>query len=362
MDTTNYSPIVAQSIKSSGKTTNNQRHAHGSGHHIIKPKNIQSAQRRAEKLNELLQSGATPHTDKGNREQNDETPDWRTAFEKDRDRILHSQQLRTLAGKTQVFINSPAYNERLRTRLTHTLEVAQIAQALAEQLQLNSILAHTIALGHDCGHGPLGHASEEAFSPYLENGFDHAVFGADVALKHLNLTEEVKDGIRNHSWRRPCPTTPEGEIVSWADRIAYLCHDYDDAVECGVLTPENLPANIANLLGTRQSEQINTLITALVENSIKTGTISLPEKYALAMDEFRTFNYTNIYHRPTGHQHWQKGVKMLTDVVDYTIDTNKHMNIEQIIAKVAALTDRGVIKIAEQNCGWTNPQQIWIIE
>ena len=102
-------------------------------------------------------------------------------------------------------------------------------------------LTEAIALAHDCGHGPAGHASEEAFSPYVPGGYDHAVYGADVTLAPLNLCAETLDGVRNHSWRRPAPSTPEGEVVAWADRIAYVCHDFEDAVRAGILTPDDLP-------------------------------------------------------------------------------------------------------------------------
>ena len=158
----------------------------------------------------------------------EEEPDpWRTCFERDRDRILHAAAFRRLAGKTQVFVFP---DDHQRTRLTHALEVAQVARGVASALGLNVALAEAIALGHDCGHGPGGHASEDALSPYVAEGYDHAVWGADVVLDPLNLCEETLDGIRNHSWSRPAPATPEGEVVSWADRVAYVCHDFEDAV------------------------------------------------------------------------------------------------------------------------------------
>ena len=169
----------------------------------------------------------------------------RTCFERDRDRILHATAFRRLAGKTQVFV-FPADHQR--TRLTHALEVAQVAGALARALRLNVALTEAIALGHDCGHGPGGHASEEALAPYLPGGFDHAEWGADVALAPLNLCAETLDGVRNHSWSRPSPATPEGEVVAWADRIAYVCHDFEDAVSAGVVAADDLPDTVADAL------------------------------------------------------------------------------------------------------------------
>ena len=134
-------------------------------------------------------------------------------------------------------------DDHQRTRLTHALEVAQVATSIARALGLNVALTDAIALGHDCGHGPGGHASEDALSPYVAGGYDHAVWGADVTLTPLNLCIETLDGIRNHSWSRPAPLTPEGEVVSWADRIAYVCHDFEDAVDARIVSPDELPAD-----------------------------------------------------------------------------------------------------------------------
>ncbi|MBM3742596.1 MAG: HD domain-containing protein, partial [Actinobacteria bacterium] len=170
----------------------------------------------------------------GNRANQEEPDKFRTCFERDRDRILHASSFRRLAGKTQVFVFP---QDHQRTRLTHALEVAQVATSVARAIGVNVPLTEAIALGHDCGHGPGGHASEDALSPYVDGGYDHAVWGADVALVPLNLCVETLDGIRNHSWSRPAPKTPEGEVVSWADRIAYVCHDFEDAVAAGVVTP-----------------------------------------------------------------------------------------------------------------------------
>ena len=144
-------------------------------------------------------------------------------------------------------------DDHQRTRLTHALEVAQVATSVARALGLNVALTEAIALGHDCGHGPGGHASEDALSPYVAGGYDHAVWGADVTLAPLNLCAETLDGIRNHSWSRPAPATPEGEVVSWADRIAYVCHDFEDAVAAGIVGADMLPAIVAERCGPSRS-------------------------------------------------------------------------------------------------------------
>ena len=158
-----------------------------------------------------------------------EEPDrFRTCFERDLDRIHHSKAFRRLAGKCQVFL-APE-DDHIRTRLTHAIEVCQVAVSIARPVGLNVALPAAAATGHDCGHGPAGHASEGALSPFVEGGYHHAVYGADVVLAPLNLCHETLDAIRNHSWNRPAPATPEGEVVAWADRIAYVCHDFEDAV------------------------------------------------------------------------------------------------------------------------------------
>src|ERR1700692_1416953 len=132
----------------------------------------------------------------------------------------------------------------MRTRLTHALEVAQVATGVARAVGLNVALTEAIALGHDCGHGPGGHASEEALDPFVVGGFDHATWGADVYRGSLTLVLKTLDGVRNHSWSRPAPMTPEGEVVSWADRVAYSCHDFEDAVSAGIRSAADIPALI----------------------------------------------------------------------------------------------------------------------
>ena len=154
---------------------------------------------------DALAPGATRAVGAGNRAVEEEPDPNRTCFERDRDRILHATAFRRLSGKTQVFVFP---DDHQRTRLTHALEVAQVATGIARAARLNVALTEAIALGHDCGHGPGGHASEDALTPYLDGGFDHAPWGADVSLAPLNLCAETLDGIRNHSWSRPAPSTP----------------------------------------------------------------------------------------------------------------------------------------------------------
>lgn len=267
-------------------------------------------------LDEQLAPLATRAVGAGRREKPEEPDPYRTCFERDRDRILHASSFRRLAGKTQVFVFP---DDHQRTRLTHALEVAQVAVSVARVLQLNVALTEAIALGHDCGHGPGGHASEDALSPYIEGGYDHAVWGADVVLTPLNLCAETLDGIRNHSWSRPAPATPEAEIVSWADRIAYVCHDFEDAVYAGVVTPQQLPDIVRQRCGTTRREQLSAFITGMIQATAATGRIGMIPDVAEALALFRQFNYDTIYHRAASQAQARSVIDMLQPLVEHYI-------------------------------------------
>src|SRR5271163_5320091 len=242
----------------------------------------------------LLAPGATRSSDAGDRAEPERPDAWRTCFERDRDRILHATSFRRLAGKTQVFVFP---QDHQRTRLTHALEVAQVATAIARACRLNVALAEAIALGHDCGHGPGGHASEDALDPYVPGGFDHAPWGASVSLAPLNLCAETIDGIANHSWSRPAPSTPEGEVVSWADRIAYVCHDWEDAVLSGIVTPAMLPDVVRQRCGDTRSHQLRSFIEGVTGATLSAGRVGMDEELAEALTSFRQGNYEQIYFR-----------------------------------------------------------------
>ena len=248
----------------------------------------------------------------------DEQPDpYRTCFERDRDRIYHAAAFRRLAGKTQVFVFP---DDHQRTRMTHALEVAQIARSVSQAIGLNVALTEAIAIGHDCGHGPGGHASEDALTPYVDEGFDHAVWGADVTLVPLNLCTETIDGIRNHSWSRPAPATPEGEVVSWADRIAYVCHDFEDADAAGVVSAAQLPELVAARVGTDRSQQLGTFVRAMIEATARTGRIGMVEPVAEALAVFRRFNYDRIYMRPASVAQADAVIALLRALVEHYAD------------------------------------------
>src|SRR5437016_6044033 len=240
---------------------------------------VQRREVREAALDATLAPGATRPVGAGTRARREEPDPYRVCFERDLDRVKHSHPWRRLAGKCQVFIAPD--DDHLRTRLTHAVEVAQVATGIARTVSLCLPLAEAIALAHDCGHGPAGHASEEAFSPYLPGtGYDHAVYGADVTLASLNLCLETLDGVRNHSWRRPPPATPEGEVVAWADRIAYVCHDFEDAVRAGILEPADLPAEVRDVVGTEPSAQVGAFVVGVLEAIDRTGHVGMTEPEA----------------------------------------------------------------------------------
>lgn len=262
-----------------------------------------------------LAPGATPAVGSGNRLTREEPDQLRTCFERDLDRIHHSRAFRRLAGKCQVFIEPD--DDHLRTRLTHAIEVCQVAVSIARPVGLNVPLTAAAATGHDCGHGPAGHASEGALSPFLADGYHHAVYGADVVLAPLNLCTETLDAVRNHSWNRPAPATPEGEVVAWADRIAYVCHDFEDAVTAGIVSSADLPADVAGVVGRDRRSQLHRFITAMVETIAQTGVVALRSTEAEALAAFRQFNYERIYLRPESVEQADRAGRLIAGLVEW---------------------------------------------
>ncbi|MGB9919271.1 MAG: deoxyguanosinetriphosphate triphosphohydrolase [Moorellales bacterium] len=217
----------------------------------------------------------------------------RTEFQRDRDRIIHSKAFRRLKHKTQVFIAPEG--DHFRTRLTHTLEVAQIARTIARALRLNEDLTEAIALGHDLGHTPFGHAGEEALDRVHPPGFRHNEQSLRVVevLEDLNLTWEVRDGILYHTGKER-PHTLEGEIVRLADRIAYINHDIDDALRGGVLTEADLPRDCLEVLGWDHRSRINTMVTDVILQGAEPG-IRMSPAVQKAMDRLREFLFERVY-------------------------------------------------------------------
>ena len=323
---------------------------------------------REEREDKTLSVHATRSFGAGNRAISEQPDKFRTCFERDRDRILHAASFRRLAGKTQVFVFP---QDHQRTRLTHALEVAQVASSVARAIGLNIALTEAIALGHDCGHGPGGHASEDALSVFIDGGYDHAVWGADVTLVPLNLCVETLDGIRNHSWSRPAPKTPEGEVVSWADRIAYVCHDFEDAVAAGVVTSEQLPQEVREACGVRRDQQLRAFIGAMIEATATTGRIAMTSKCADALATFRKFNYENIYMRRESRAQADSVVRLLRALVEHYVANPKLMYVpferelfdahsaeatKLAVTYVGGMTDRFACRQGVSLLGWQESQ------
>jgi dGTPase len=344
------------------------RRAHADSHAKVGAAEVLDREAREEAEDALLAPGATRARGSGRRAREEAPDPNRTCFERDRDRILHgTTAFRRLAGKTQVFVFP---EDHQRTRLTHALEVAQVATGIARACRLNVALTEAIALGHDCGHGPFGHASEDAFAPLLAGGFDHAVWGADVVLRPLNLCAETLDGIRNHSWSRPAPSTPEGEVVSWADRIAYVCHDFEDAVRAGIVSPVMLPPLVAERCGTQRSRQLHAFISGVVDATLATGEVGMAEPLADALAEFRAFNYEQIYMRPASVAQGETVVRVLQALVERYADRPNTLPglevphptdglpagspeaVREAVAYVAGMTDRYAFAQAVALLGW----------
>ncbi|HSL97133.1 MAG TPA: HD domain-containing protein [Candidatus Deferrimicrobiaceae bacterium] len=250
----------------------------------------------------------------------DEPPDeYRTAFERDRDRIVHAKAFRRLKHKTQVFLHPDG--DHFITRLTHTLQVAQIARALAGALGLNEPLAEAIALGHDVGHTPFGHTGEEALSPYFApDGWHHAAQSVRVfeVLEDLNLSWEVRDGIRAHSWKiEPPPATPEGASVRYADRIAYLTHDALDALRAGVLGVDSFPPAALRRFGPPGRGWIREMIESVVEHALQSGRVEMDGPTLDVMTELRAFMFERVYQSDEQRVKQLDAIRVLQDLMDH---------------------------------------------
>lgn len=268
--------------------------------------------------------------------------DLRSAFQRDRDRIVHSKSFRRLKHKTQVFL-SPT-GDHYRTRLTHTLEVAQIARTIARALRLNEDLTEAICLGHDLGHTPFGHSGEEVLNKIFPGGFAHHVQSlrvVDVLEKDgegLNLTKEVRDGILKHSKGKGsilvpekgnAPLTVEGQVVRVSDIIAYLAHDVDDALRGGVIRENDIPENCAAILGKRTSTRINTMVRDLLKNTQVDEDkieISFSSDVLDAMVEFREFLYASVYNVDYVHADFIRSSKVIRELYEvFMSDDNLYM-------------------------------------
>ena len=277
------------------------------------------------------------------REREEEECEIRTAYQRDRDRIIHCNAFRRLKHKTQVFL-SPG-SDHYRTRLTHTLEVSQIARTIAVGLQINEDLTEAIALGHDLGHTPFGHAGERALNAVYPEGFKHfeqslrVVDVIEAAGKGLNLTYEVRDGILCHTRGKEADTL-EGRIVKLADRIAYINHDIDDAVRGGVITEGNLPLACIRVLGDTKSKRINTLVLSAIKNSKET--VCLDSDVQEAFDILHRFMFDRVYTNPVCKSEETKAISMIQSLYEFFVKNPNELPSEYMSIAFKEGTERAV--------------------
>ena len=282
---------------------------------------------------------------------------YRTCFQRDRDRILHSKAFRRLSNKTQVFISPEG--DHYRARLTHTLEVAQIARTIARALGLNEDLTEAIALGHDLGHTPFGHAGESALDEACPFGFRHNEQSLRLVdlLENLNLTREVRSGIVCHTGPRKA-ATPEGRIIHFADRIAYINHDIDDAVRGGIIRESDIPAHLRTRLGASHGTRIDTLVTAMIDYGLQYCEIGMDRAVHDDMMELRQFMFEHVYRSPEVRREETRTRTMLQSLYryfaehpdempdDYFVLMTKGEPLERVVCDyVASMTDRYSIAV-----------------
>ena len=279
----------------------------------------------------------------------------RTEYQRDRDRLIYCKAFRRLKNKTQVFFSPEG--DHYVTRLTHTLDVAQIARSIARALSLNEDLAEAIALGHDLGHTPFGHSGERILNKLSPLGFQHNVQSirvVDVLEKDgngLNLTYEVRDGILNHK-KSGKPATLEGKCVSLADRIAYINHDLNDAIRAGLLTLDDVPADIISVLGKTSKERINTAITSIYKNSAGINDVKMDAAVEEASENLRAFMFERVYLSDSARGEEQKAERMLSAMYSHFISNPEdlpetYLNLlekyprEQVVCDyLSSMTDR----------------------
>jgi dGTPase len=324
---------------------------------------IRSARERTEEIErQTLSERATLSSETKGREREEPPDPLRAAFQLDRDRIVHSKAFRRLKHKTQVFVSPEG--DHYRVRLTHTLEVAQIARTAARALRLNEDLTEAIALGHDLGHTPFGHLGEEALTPLLERPFRHneqslrVVDHLERDGRGLNLTWEVRDGIVNHTWSMPLPSTPEAQVARFADRIAYVNHDVDDAIRAGVLEPGEVPGEATEVLGASHGDRIDTLVRDLVRESEDSAEVRLSQPVLDALLVLREFLFERVYVRPEAAHEQKKAIELVRTLFSYYLEHAEAVPAEyratrddlptQVADYIAGMTDRFALRTYEQ--------------
>jgi dGTPase len=306
-----------------------------------------------------LSSGAALSKNSRGRTKYEEPCEIRTEYQRDRDRIIHSKAFRRLKHKTQVFIAPEG--DHYRTRLTHTLEVSQLARTAARALRLNEDLTEAIALGHDIGHTPFGHAGEEALSELMPEGFSHNEQSLRVVdhLENLNLTWEVRNGILKHTGSE-IPSTLEGQLVRICDRIAYINHDIDDALRAGIIRHEHLPQKEMEYLGATSSRRLNTMMRDLIQNSYNQKQICTSPMVTEIIEKLRVYLFDNVYVGSAAKSEEQKAKMVVKELFDYWVKypgelpAEAKKNVadiapEQIICDyIAGMTDRYIITLFKE--------------
>jgi dGTPase len=296
-----------------------------------------------------LASWATLAASSKGRERPEKPHHLRTDFQRDRDRILHTKAFRRLMHKTQVFLAPEG--DHYRTRLTHTLEVAQVARSICRALRLNEDLVEAICLGHDVGHTPFGHVGEEVLAKAMDRPFEHnrqSLRIVDV-LEDLNLTWEVRDGILNHTWRMPEPSTPEAMVARWSDRIAYVSHDVDDAIRAGMLTEGDIPESVTSVLGPTYRDRLDAMVSAIVAHSAACEAVAMPSAEATAMGELRAFLFDRVYLGP-GRTESEKAAHVLEELCGYyrahvsALDDPGDDTDQRVVDYVSGMTDRFALR------------------
>ena len=314
---------------------------------------------------EYLSPFATLSSKSKGREREEEQCDVRPVFQRDRDRILHSKAFRRLKQKTQVFLQPKG--DHYRTRLTHTLEVSQNARTIAKALRLNEDLAEAIALGHDLGHTPFGHAGERALNEVSPHGFKHNEQSVRVVEclekqgQGLNLTWEVRDGILNHKTSGK-PSTLEGQIVRISDKIAYINHDIDDAIRGGVLTQEDIPKEYREIFGETTGMRLNTMIHNVIINSMDQPYITMSKDIEKATAGLRKFMFEHVYLNPKAKSEEVKAVDMIKNLYEYyichmdklpekylqRISEGKSTKEQNVCDFIAGMTDAYAVKMFQE--------------
>ncbi len=299
-----------------------------------------------------LSSNAMLSQNSKGRLSHEEHDEFRTIFERDRDRIIHSKAFRRLKHKTQVFINPDG--DHFITRMTHTLNVTQVGRSISKTLGLNPDLTEAICLGHDVGHSPFGHTGEEILNEMHPNGWSHSENSVKIfsKIENLNLSVETIDGIEKHPWRyTEKPSTQEGMICRFADRIAYLSHDVEDALRANVIKISDIPNKITKKLGTPGKQWINSLISGIFKAS-NSNELVMDSEIGEIMNELREFMFENVYLRKETDDQRKECKNIVQTLVEYFIENKNELpknyiqsedDIENSIDYVAGMTDRFAI-------------------